>query len=1327
MTDLIDKYCQATQIIVDKAISELAFDKTVIATIVDTSSANIGEYTVSENGATYLAYNENTNFQNGDVVYVNIPQNDYSKQKFIIGKYYADTESAASDSLYNSFLNITGNLIDEDEKIQGKLIANHIDLDKREVLLTTQNFTENNVLDYSRLYIAADIKTGLSSWKIKDGEYGIRVDITTHDSSDIHSLYFSCYTMFGNVYQFTTYSKQQVVFDISAYKNLKQISIYFYQKSSSFIDTNNNLIPYKDELNYDLGFNLLLNNLILSFGYDKSELEVGVDKLIAYTFSDKVYNKASEEEYNRIINLSWIHWENDIPIVIQNNADIEIEFNIKWYQYRLQSQALIDLTNDYNNISGIFLTTEVENYQAEKASIEQQFAAGTITEVQSKTLIDEIDNNIKTIIDQIYKEQSSILTDDIYLNSNWEYQPAYHNSFIYYFLPKQNRESEQIQALIITYDAEGNEKVLYSNILIFNNANPVIPTNSLSSGVQIICDDGMDGKYFIYDQNNSIINQEESYKTRYLEVDLIQNNGINSSLLTGDYEIKWIYPEDTSNNMFEIVKDDNSRFLAFKIKENYTSWQSENTISCEIIKDKETFCASYNLLFGQIGRNGSDATLIINLKNNYNTTKKYYKQAIIANTQDSLSFELNLIDSEGKKIILDSTNYVVNWYLNDSNVSLGTGYTFTFNTPAAGYSINSILILKAVLTGYTDYPLITYYAIPITADIEEYNYLTGITEVVYTNMGYPLSYTKPYELYDYEHNLVDNLKWNTFNNNQNAAYRGEISLETNTLQPLSLYVEGAPPYSVQAKNRTNNAVVWNQPILVVQNTFGSTTINEWDGKSLVLNEDEGSIVATSIAAGHKNEQDLFSGVIMGEWADAQETPSTGLYGFLNGEASFGFRETGTAFLGTSSSGRILFDGINSTIQSAGYDLGEGIFIDLNDAIQEFLNISYEQQNTFKASNVGKYYQLVNGQYELANPQPTASNFNESIYYKRTGYCIRLDASDANKPLNSYALRIGDPDNPAFTVNWKGEIRATAGRIGQWVISTAGLGDVNNNIVFNPELGLSVFSSDTNASTIIGADGILQATNVQIKKVLQFDDSKDTVINNLIRIKTYSTKNTFSMGKTTYTKTITDTVNLEGYYLYAIRAISTNKPTYLSIRSFDLNDNGSFSITISKYPAEVALTDIKVFAELAYIRKSGQTISSPIASESFSVTDSDVEYDENGQPTQIPIVPEVYSNIYLTQNDAANIYLTQNNASNTYLTQNNANDTYLKKTTANNTYLKIADAEEDYAAKTDLSSYLKKTVAADTYFTNESAGTYKNKINEIIEALQNYTYITIEKL
>jgi hypothetical protein len=49
----------------------------------------------------------------------------------------------------------------------------------------------------------------------------------------------------------------------------------------------------------------------------------------------------------------------------------------------------------------------------------------------------------------------------------------------------------------------------------------------------------------------------------------------------------------------------------------------------------------------------------------------------------------------------------------------------------------------------------------------------------------------------------------------------------------------------------------------------------------------------------------------------------GLYGFHDGEQSFGFNIDGSAFIGKASKGRIMFDGNNGFIASANWFTGEG--------------------------------------------------------------------------------------------------------------------------------------------------------------------------------------------------------------------------------------------------------------------------------------------------------------------------------------------------------------------------------------------------------------------
>lgn len=124
-----------------------------------------------------------------------------------------------------------------------------------------------------------------------------------------------------------------------------------------------------------------------------------------------------------------------------------------------------------------------------------------------------------------------------------------------------------------------------------------------------------------------------------------------------------------------------------------------------------------------------------------------------------------------------------------------------------------------------------------------------------------------------------------------------------------------------------------RPVVYHISYFGNTDINGWDGKSIDINDERGTIFAPTIGAGWKDPfTNKFSGVIMGidtsqrkdDWStigalfsndDLTKNPyMTGLYGYQDGAASFGLMENGTAFFGRADrGGRIIIDGFNAQI------------------------------------------------------------------------------------------------------------------------------------------------------------------------------------------------------------------------------------------------------------------------------------------------------------------------------------------------------------------------------------------------------------------------------
>ena len=1235
MADLIDNLCQATQIIVDKAIEELKFDKTVTGKIIDNSKANIGEYTIKEGVVEYIAYSENTSYKIDDAVYVTIPNGDYSQQKMITGKVIVNEETYITSNSLDSFLDITGNLI-LDKTAIGRLIANHTDISKQEVLIDSQLFDENALVNYTRLAISVDVKTNLNAWKVKEGKYGIRIDISTYDNDEIKTLNFSNKNMFGNVYNFTTFQTQTMIFDISSITNIKSISISFYQEENSFKTNDGELIPFKDDMGFDIAPNLLLKNISLSLGYDKSEFEVGVDKVLLSCNDSKVYNKTLEEEYYRSIKLTWIHWDeqnNLYPITSETN---DFDFDIRWYRYRLSAQAVEELAQAYNAETGVFNTDEIQQLKEEIEQLEiqkEQLLANADEEgnLNPEDIIkyDDYLNQIESLsqqksilLNQIFRDEQGNLISDLYMDNNWEYQDVYTQLFNYYFLPYANREEEQIVAIIIQYDEEGNKTIHKSEPLVFKNANPVLENSSANSGLKLTFMDETEGNYFIYNKNNRITDLRESVKIRTIKVDLVQNTGLETSLLDENCVIKWTYPENDSNTMIQVIETNNNE-LTYKIKETYSSWQVENTIACEIVKDGESFYGSQSLNFGIAGTNGSDATLVISFTNNKRTLESngsfYYQRAIQAHSPESVQFKLELFNSKGKLIEL-SDKCTVTWHLeglngdweistdvteegsNDLPILWGGISDAILIPPISGFEINDHLILVATVTGYTNYPLVTKFPIPITANVEDFNYINGPTEVIYSTVGSPIAFDTPYKLFTCGNAVHTNAKWIISNG---GKYTGTLS-ENNILQPLIIYMPDAPKYGVLAT--INEVPVWYQPILVMQNAFGSTTLNNWSGKTIELNEDEGTIVSPAIAAGKKEDDNSFSGIMMGDWSvsdTSQEiSAQTGLYGFHKGAVSFAFTEDGKGFIGKAGKGRIEFDGDKSIIKNSGYDIadGSGMLIDLDEPyislkqygkevvlINSKISDTYKEQPYFKItdSNANPLIYIGENHFYLASAQYLKPVLTPD------GKQVTAD-NIINNPYNNGILQA---INGTYLDFEKGFFLTKWGVLGNLYFDQKGIASVNNIYSLSPtgkrdEITTVFIPDGTSADGIIISSGHEWAEdsdykspgiytagvsifNKYLKCKGEAEFSGPTIFNGSVQTNNgiyefikqiaFTATGVIENGQTTCTFSgKIENENKGEYDCIGISSIVLNS-NKVSIMSYSITTEGNYSIRVSRYP------------------------------------------------------------------------------------------------------------------------------------------------------------------
>ena len=132
-------------------------------------------------------------------------------------------------------------------------------------------------------------------------------------------------------------------------------------------------------------------------------------------------------------------------------------------------------------------------------------------------------------------------------------------------------------------------------------------------------------------------------------------------------------------------------------------------------------------------------------------------------------------------------------------------------------------------------------------------------------------------------------------------------------------------------------ILWQQPLIIIQNRYASPVLNEWDG-NFQIDDKNGTILSTMVGAGRKDSENRFSGVLMGDVGvgaqmSAGNKSGLGLYGFHEGAQSFGFNVDGTAFIGKSGMGRIEFDGKSGIIKSA-KDKGMEINLELGKITSE---------------------------------------------------------------------------------------------------------------------------------------------------------------------------------------------------------------------------------------------------------------------------------------------------------------------------------------------------------------------------------------------------------
>ena len=528
-------------------------------------------------------------------------------------------------------------------------------------------------------------------------------------------------------------------------------------------------------------------------------------------------------------------------------------------------------------------------------------------------------------------------------------------------------------------------------------------------------------------------------------------------------------------------KNIDNRDFWYKIKPYYEDSAVNNYIKCEFLKykDADSVWGTQTLSFGTAGTSGTKYTLALTYEKN---------DVIAASPSTGIPFKVELKDFNNTTLDFNNLkNLNINW---DFALGAGTYENMACTTSEkAGYFTtwqNYFGILEisgqVQLTGTTlsslqsstpsesnattnektrQINMIARRAIPFTSG--EY-YIKGPTTIIYNSLG-TLDNTS---MFNTEYKLFRRAKEDNIKEKDSvvtASWRIKCYLKDgtpllslgedkkkqkefylsympriidNTLVPAPMYLDNLDCYAV-VEAYSGSTIYWQQPILIMQNRYSSTLLNDWDG-SFQIDEENGTILATMIGAGRKSNNNTFEGVLMGDIGvgtggqigfEKQNNiglgnqTGLGIYGFNDGAQSFGFNIDGTAFLGKAGSGRIIFNGDSGILASANWFTGgQSPGDDEDDPYPKGGRVNKTRGIT-RSSSAGMCIDLDNGQIDAYNFKLTSAN----IYLNSTpGDGCLSHINDSSDRYSNYYMRIGDAARTGYiglTSNGDLEIRVNS--------------------------------------------------------------------------------------------------------------------------------------------------------------------------------------------------------------------------------------------------------------------------------------------------------------
>lgn len=191
--------------------------------------------------------------------------------------------------------------------------------------------------------------------------------------------------------------------------------------------------------------------------------------------------------------------------------------------------------------------------------------------------------------------------------------------------------------------------------------------------------------------------------------------------------------------------------------------------------------------------------------------------------------------------------------------------------------------------------------------------------------------------YNFFSRLINNLQlYFDINENSTTVAKHYLnSLSEAELKEATEIAERKYNYWIKrADNLAIDHIICINPILLHYNRYELSNINGWDGNRIYTGTNDEFLYAPQVGAGHKENDNSFTGIIIGDKRNAKNplVKDTGLFGYHRGEQSiFLNAKDGSATFGKSGEGQIILTpGEKAIIKSGNYDTSKktGMQIDL---------------------------------------------------------------------------------------------------------------------------------------------------------------------------------------------------------------------------------------------------------------------------------------------------------------------------------------------------------------------------------------------------------------